>query len=79
MLSRFNIGRSVKREFLPRSFLHILPQGLVRIRHFAFLANRRRTTFSTTLLAVAALNPETIAEERSSPTAEAPDLCPCPK
>jgi hypothetical protein len=29
-------------EFLRRFFLHILPRGFVRIRHFGFLANRRR-------------------------------------
>lgn len=31
-------------EFLRRFLLHILPQGFVRIRHFGFLANRRRPT-----------------------------------
>jgi hypothetical protein len=31
-------------EFLCRFLLHILPQGFVRIRHFGFLANRRRAT-----------------------------------
>jgi hypothetical protein len=30
-------------EFLRRFFLHILPMGFVRIRHFGFLANRFRT------------------------------------
>jgi Putative transposase/Transposase zinc-binding domain len=29
-------------EFLRRFFLHVLPRGFVRIRHFGFLANRRR-------------------------------------
>jgi hypothetical protein len=29
-------------EFLRRFLLHILPKGFVRIRHFGFLANRRR-------------------------------------
>jgi hypothetical protein len=29
-------------EFLRRLLLHLLPQGFVRIRHFGFLANRRR-------------------------------------
>jgi hypothetical protein len=29
-------------EFLRRFFLHILPKGFVRIRHFGLLANRRR-------------------------------------
>jgi len=30
-------------EFLRRLFLHVLPQGFVRIRYFGFLANRWRT------------------------------------
>jgi hypothetical protein len=32
-------------EFLPRFLLHVLPPGFVRIRHFGFLAHRRRTRF----------------------------------
>lgn len=31
-------------EFLRRFFLHVLPQGFVRIRHFGLLANRHRKT-----------------------------------
>lgn len=31
-------------EFLRRFLLHLLPRGFVRIRHFGFLANRRRAT-----------------------------------
>ena len=30
-------------EFLRRFFLHVLPKGFVRIRHFGFLSNRFRT------------------------------------
>jgi hypothetical protein len=30
-------------EFLRRFLLHVLPPGFVRIRHYGFLANRRRT------------------------------------
>jgi hypothetical protein len=30
-------------EFLSRFLLHVLPPGFVRIRHYGFLANRRRT------------------------------------
>src|ERR1700676_4027483 len=29
-------------ELIPRFLLHVLPSGLVRIRHFGFLANRVR-------------------------------------
>ena len=31
-------------EFLRRFLLHVLPKGLVRIRHFGLFANRRRST-----------------------------------
>ena len=31
-------------EFLRRFFLHVLPRGFVRIRHFGFLANRFRVS-----------------------------------
>jgi hypothetical protein len=31
-------------EFLRRFLLHVLPKGLVRIRHFGFFANRKRET-----------------------------------
>jgi hypothetical protein len=31
-------------EFLRRFLLHVLPRGLVRIRHFGLFANRRRQT-----------------------------------
>jgi Putative transposase/Transposase zinc-binding domain len=31
-------------EFLRRFLLHVLPKGFVRIRHFGFLAHRRRAT-----------------------------------
>jgi hypothetical protein len=30
-------------EFLRRFLLHVLPPGFVRIRHYGFLANCRRT------------------------------------
>jgi hypothetical protein len=31
-------------EFLRRFFLHVLPRGFVRIRHFGLFAHRRRAT-----------------------------------
>jgi hypothetical protein len=31
-------------EFLRRFFLHVLPKGFVRIRHFGFLSNQFRTS-----------------------------------
>jgi hypothetical protein len=34
-------------QFLRRFLLHVLPKGLVRIRHFGIFANRRRETALT--------------------------------
>jgi hypothetical protein len=42
-------------EFLRRFLLHLLPRGFVRIRHFGFLANRRRANLLP--LCVQLLNP----------------------
>jgi hypothetical protein len=40
-------------EFLRRFFLHVLPKGFVRIRHFGFLANRfRASRLALSLLAL---------------------------
>ena len=49
-------------EFLRRFFLHVLPRGFVRIRHFGFLANRfraARVKLCRQLLANAPLPPAT--------------------
>ena len=48
-------------EFLTRFLLHILPKGFVRIRHFGFLANRRRSTFAP-VLSVAGRSPRTTSQ-----------------
>jgi predicted RNA-binding Zn-ribbon protein involved in translation (DUF1610 family) len=48
------------KEFLRRFFLHVLPKGFVRIRHFGFLANRlraRRLKLCRQLLATDPLPP----------------------
>ena len=39
-----NCYRYLSMKFLRRFLLHLLPEGFVRIRHFGFLANRRRAT-----------------------------------
>jgi hypothetical protein len=36
------LARLTVEEFLRRFFLHVLPRGFVRIRHFGFFAHRRR-------------------------------------
>jgi len=68
-------------KFLRRFLLHILPQGFVRIRHFGFLANRRRTALLPLCFQLLGSTPEPLAQEHASSTEEAPDLyrCRCPE
>ena len=66
-------------EFLCRFLLHILPQGFVRIRHFGFLANRRRTTVLPLCFQLLGSTPQPQAEPHASSTEDAPDLYRCPK
>jgi Putative transposase len=65
-------------EFLRRFLLHLLPRGYVRIRHFGFLANRRRAT----LLPLCLVLLGTATESQATPTAPAaeptPALWTCP-
>jgi hypothetical protein len=66
-------------EFLRRFLLHLLPDGFVRIRHFGFLANRRRADFLPLcfqLLGLAATPP---TEQDTSSANNASDLWFCPK
>ena len=58
-------------EFLRRFLLHVLPKGLVRIRHFGFFANRRRQTALARCREL--LGTATIAER-----SEATNLSRCP-
>jgi predicted Zn-ribbon and HTH transcriptional regulator len=52
-------------EFLRRFFLHVLPKGFVRIRHFGFLANRFRA--SHLALSRQLLASTSVTEERVGP------------
>jgi hypothetical protein len=61
-------------EFLRRFFLHVLPKGFVRIRHFGFLANRQRKALLETCRRLLFV-PPVIAVNESDPIAESP-LCP---
>src|SRR5437867_1784857 len=60
-------------EFLRRFFLHVLPRGFVRIRHFGFLANRFRASrlaLGRQLLSsnptLEEVHPQQVQSERSS-------------
>src|ERR671925_1573142 len=62
-------------KFLRRFLLHILPQGFVRIRHYGFLASRRRATTLPLCFQLlgAAQQPSASSSENSRP------LYRCPK
>ncbi len=65
-------------KFLRRFLLHILPKGFVRIRHFGFLANRRRTKLLPLCSQLLGSRPQPQAEHHASSTEEAPGLYRCP-
>ena len=52
-------------EFLRRFLLHILPQGFVRIRHFGFLADRKRATTLPLCFQLLASTPTTVYRIRA--------------
>jgi hypothetical protein len=66
-------------EFLRRFLLHILPKGFVRIRHFGFVANRRRATLLPLCLQSLGSTPEPQTEHHASSTEDSSNLYRCPK
>src|SRR5947207_2353000 len=65
-------------EFLRRFLLHLLPKGFVRIRHFGFLANRRRAALLPRCFAALHATPPKNESETSTAPAPHP-LWRCPK
>jgi hypothetical protein len=65
-------------EFLRRFLLHILPQGFVRIRHFGFLANRRRATTLPLCFQLLGSTQQSQAQQHTF-TEDSPKLYRCPK
>lgn len=64
-------------EFLRRFLLHLLPKGFVRIRHFGFLANRRRATLLPLCRqALAVVQPQTQPEASTAKETRPLWLCP---
>jgi len=66
-------------EFLRRFLLHLLPQGFVRIRHFGFLANRRRATSLPLCFQLLPSRPRPQTEQDPSIANGPHDLWRCPK
>src|SRR5215469_7023826 len=64
-------------EFLTRFLLHLLPKGFVRIRHFGFLANRRRATLLPLCRqALAVVQPQTQPQPSTAEEIRPLWLCP---
>jgi hypothetical protein len=67
-------------EFLRRFFLHVLPKGFVRIRHFGFLSNRLRVsrlTLGQQLLGSPGSTPKKLRTQEAR--AESSSLWRCPR
>jgi Putative transposase/Transposase zinc-binding domain len=70
-------------EFLRRFLLHVLPDGLMRIRHYGFLSNRARHK-KLSSIRICLRNQDQAEKEDTTPPGNAPGLsapplCPCPK
>jgi hypothetical protein len=66
-------------EFLRRFLFHLLPKGFVRIRHFGFLANRRRTVLLPLCFQLLSSRPASQTGQGSSTADGAKDLWRCPQ
>ncbi len=70
----------VATEFLRRFFLHVLPRGFVRIRHFGFLVNRARASNLVLCRQLLASNSSAPAETRTCQVpSESSTLWHCPR
>jgi hypothetical protein len=65
-------------EFIRRFLLHVLPSGLVRIRHFGFLANRVRRQKLIQCRALLAASQPPISIDSDDPTTSVADPHACP-
>jgi hypothetical protein len=65
-------------EFLRRFFLHVLPRGFVRIRHFGFFAHRRRGALLPLCFALLSRTGEPKTVTDSTPTDAPRPLWLCP-
>jgi hypothetical protein len=66
-------------EFLRRFFLHVLPRGFVRIRHFGFFAHRRRAVLLPLCFALLGHTGDAQTTADSTPTDVPRPLWLCPQ
>jgi len=66
-------------EFLRRFFLHVLPRGFVRIRHFGFFAHRRRAALLPLCFALLAQTANPPAPLSETPSETPRSLWTCPR
>src|SRR5215467_4552632 len=66
-------------DFLRRFLRHLLPKGFVRIRHFGFLANRRRAKLLPLCFHRLGVKQQAPENQDSSSPNESYDRRPCPK
>jgi hypothetical protein len=66
-------------EFLRRFLRHILPKGFVRIRHFGFLANRRRAALLPVCFDRLGTSQPVPAQSQGTATDSSTDLYRCPR
>ena len=66
-------------EFLRRFLLHTLPKSFVRIRHFGFLANRRRATLLPLCFQLLGAMAQSQIEQQASAVKEPRPLWRCPQ
>jgi hypothetical protein len=66
-------------EFIRRFLLHVLPKGLMRLRHYGFLANRCRAEKLQRIRSALARDSESTPVEEEDTTGHVCDGYPCPK
>ena len=64
-------------EFIRRYAMHILPKGLVRIRHFGILSSTSKLKAATLIKAQLPPTPEQVTVLRPKPQPYNPQQCPC--
>jgi len=79
LVSKYCDHQPLYRQSEIYALLHTLPKGFVRIRHFGFLANRRRTALLPLCFQLLGAIPQPQVEQQASAAKEPRRLWRCPK